>query len=123
MIDYIDLSGEWLLALDKQCNGKDIKYFDTITLPNTTSNAKKGEYNNSREISFLTDTYKFEGWAWFKKRVDFDKLNIRRIYISLNWTSQEMFQNILSVCVNSKPTRINSLSMAKRRSCVANMTE
>lgn len=67
MINKLDLSGEWLLCLDKECKGTDLVFDDTINLPNTTSNAKKGEYNSERETGFLTDTYKFEGFAWFRK--------------------------------------------------------
>ena len=49
MINKLDLSGEWLLCLDKECKGTDLVFDDTINLPNTTSNAKKGEYNTKRE--------------------------------------------------------------------------
>ena len=57
MINKLDLSGKWLLCLDKECKGTDLVFDDTINLPNTTSNAKKGEYNTERETGFLTDTY------------------------------------------------------------------
>ena len=57
MINKLDLSGEWLLCLDKECKGTDLVFDDTINLPNTTSNAKKGEYNTERETGFLTDTF------------------------------------------------------------------
>ena len=52
MINKLDLSGEWLLCLDKECKGTDLVFDDTINLPNTTSNAKKGEYNTERETGF-----------------------------------------------------------------------
>ena len=55
MVNKLDLSGEWLLCLDKECKGTDLVFDDTINLPNTTSNAKKGEYNTKRETGFLTD--------------------------------------------------------------------
>ena len=53
MINKLDLSGKWLLCLDKECKGTDLVFDDTINLPNTTSNAKKGEYNTERETAFL----------------------------------------------------------------------
>ena len=52
MVNKLDLSGEWLLCLDKECKGTDLVFDDTINLPNTTSNAKKGEYNT--ESLFLS---------------------------------------------------------------------
>lgn len=73
MIDFIDLSGEWSLELDEKMEGKELPFSDSITLPNSTSNAGKGRYNENRETGFLTDTYKFEGWAWFSKEVDFSR--------------------------------------------------
>ena len=57
MVNKLDLSGEWLLCLDKECKGTDLVFDDTINLPNTTSNAKKGEYNTERVIVFLSDTF------------------------------------------------------------------
>lgn len=70
MIRKIDLSGVWQLAMDKSCCAEMPKFSDSIYLPNTTSNARKGEPNPERETGFLTDTYKFEGFAWFRKTVD-----------------------------------------------------
>lgn len=71
MIKKFDISGSWQLTLDKDCKGGLLAFTDSITLPDTTSNARKGEYNPKRETGFLTDTYKFEGWAWFKRTVEF----------------------------------------------------
>ena len=64
MIGRIDLSGEWSAALGKP------EYTDTIILPNTSSNAGLGEYNDSRETGYLTDTRAFEGEAWFRRKAD-----------------------------------------------------
>lgn len=86
MINKLDLSGEWLLCLDKECKGTDLVFDDTINLPNTTSNAKKGEYNTERETGFLTDTYKFEGFAWFRKNVDFSALQCENLKLYLERT-------------------------------------
>ncbi len=73
MIGYIDLSGEWSLELDEKMEGKTLPFSDSIRLPNSTSNAKKGRFNKSRKTDCLTDTYQFEGWAWFSKDIDFSK--------------------------------------------------
>ncbi len=73
MIDFIDLSGEWSFELDEKMEGKALPFSDSISLPNSTSNAKKGKYNEKRETGSLTDTYKFEGWAWFSKEVDLSR--------------------------------------------------
>ena len=52
MVNKLDLSGEWLLCLDKECKGTDLVFDDTINLPNTTSNAKKGEYKERNRLSY-----------------------------------------------------------------------
>ena len=70
-MNIIDLSGTWQLYMDYEC--KDcipVSYNDEITLPNTTSNSKKGIKNDRRESGYLTEPYNFEGCAWYKKRVE-----------------------------------------------------
>lgn len=53
MINKLDLSGEWLLCLDKECKGTDLVFDDTINLPNTTSNAKKANTILREKQAFL----------------------------------------------------------------------
>ncbi|MFR6588079.1 MAG: hypothetical protein ACLUSL_10055 [Ruminococcus sp.] len=62
MIARYDLSGVWELSL-AQMAGKQVPaaFDDTISLPGTTSLAKKGTPNPARETGFLTDAYAFEG--------------------------------------------------------------
>ena len=72
----INLHGKWNFQLDADKTGINNELFkkeldDTIILPTTTSEAKKGEVNIAREVSFLTDLYKFEGFAWFSKEIEF----------------------------------------------------
>lgn len=88
MINKINLEGEWQLFLDKDKSEtcETVAYNDTIRLPNSTSNAKKGEYNKNKEVGSLTDTYKFEGWAWYKKIIDTTGLQGNRAYIHLERT-------------------------------------
>ena len=70
MINSIDLKGRWSVALDKERSGNEPEYTDSIILPDTTSHAGLGEYNDKRETGFLTDTRLFEGDAWFSREVD-----------------------------------------------------
>ena len=70
MINRIDLSGEWRVALDRERKGAGPVYTDTIVLPDTTSHAGLGEINNKREEGFLTDTRLFEGDAWYSRSID-----------------------------------------------------
>lgn len=66
----IDLSGEWAAFLDEsKSETPPDKYPDKIMLPDTTSNAKLGKRNTEKSIGCLTDLYKFEGYAWYRKRV------------------------------------------------------
>ena len=44
---------------------------DTIILPSVTSLAEKGRINENREDGFLTDKYKYEGYAWYYKALMF----------------------------------------------------
>ena len=50
MVNKLDLSGEWLLCLDKECKGTDLVFDDTINLPNTTSNAFLQTHINLRAL-------------------------------------------------------------------------
>ncbi|MBO5449031.1 MAG: beta-glucuronidase [Ruminococcus sp.] len=86
MVSIMDLSGEWKLALDKECRGENLVYSDSIVLPNTTSNARKGEFNSAREEGFLTDTYKFEGWAWFSRKADLSAIKCSTLKLFLERT-------------------------------------
>lgn len=75
MFTEINLSGEWGFYLDKDMSGIESALFntygnDTISLPSTTSIAQKGKPNPEREIDCLTDSFKFEGFAWFFKNID-----------------------------------------------------
>lgn len=75
-MNRIDLSGIWNLKLDSEKIGVEKKYFedidfsDTIDLPGTISQQKKSPKTDERATGFLTDPYKFEGWAWYKKNVE-----------------------------------------------------
>ncbi|MBR4554808.1 MAG: beta-glucuronidase [Ruminococcus sp.] len=70
MIDYIDLSGEWELSVAPGNLPHLTSFHDTITLPGTLSCSGKGPLNNERETGFLTDAHKFEGTAYFRKKIE-----------------------------------------------------
>ncbi len=64
----IDLRGMWRLALSKASDELPPEHYpDTISLPNTISNAKKTARNSERATGFLTDHYSYEGYAWFSR--------------------------------------------------------
>ncbi|MCR5624228.1 MAG: beta-glucuronidase [Lachnospiraceae bacterium] len=92
MKSKIDLSGIWDFMLDAEKEGIEKgffekKYNDTISLPGTTSQQQKGEINTEREIGTLTDIYKFEGYAWFRKKVSLDGINKdSRVFLYLERT-------------------------------------
>ncbi len=72
-----DLSGVWDFSMAQMANGMPPSAFsDTITLPGTTSLAKKGTFNPKRETGFLTDAYAFEGQAWFRKTLYIEPENM-----------------------------------------------
>ena len=70
MYTKIDLSGIWDFQLDEEKEGIKLPFSDTITLPGTTSYSKKGNINEDIEVAFLTDEYKFEGYAWFSRTIE-----------------------------------------------------
>lgn len=72
MKNIIYLDGSWDFRLDADKAGLNQGYFhssfnDTINLPGTTSQSKKVTPNKEREPGFLTDEYRFEGYAWYRK--------------------------------------------------------
>lgn len=74
----INLSGKWLLKLDEQKLGISKKFYencnfdDFINLPGTVSEQQKSPKTQERATGFLTDSYKFEGWAWFQKEINLE---------------------------------------------------
>ncbi len=70
MLTRIGLEGIWELQLDERKEGLREPLADTMTLPGTTSYARKGKPNEAVETGALTDVYKFEGYAWFSREVD-----------------------------------------------------
>lgn len=73
MREIVNLCGEWQMRFcDGECMTEGFE--DTIILPDTTSNAKKGKLNPKREKGHLTDIYKFEGSCAFRRVITLPKL-------------------------------------------------
>lgn len=94
----IDLRGKWEFCPDADKVGIENKYYgraldDTIILPTTTAAAKKGIRGNAKETGYLTETYHFEGYAWYSRILeipeehigDLAQLVIERTRISYVW--------------------------------------
>lgn len=94
----IDLSGVWEFCLDADKVGVEKKYYgrtleDTIILPGTTTEARKGIHGNRKETGYLTEPYHFEGYAWYSRTLeipeerigDLAQLVIERTRISYVW--------------------------------------
>ncbi|WP_309242012.1 sugar-binding domain-containing protein [Paenibacillus sp. S150] len=65
----ISLEGEWKLQLDKEKQGRQLPFSEVISLPGTTSYARKGTKNEEIAVGALTDEYLFEGQAWYSKEI------------------------------------------------------
>ena len=71
-----DLAGTWQFLLDKDKMGikqelyRQASFEDVIELPTTTAEAKKGEKGRERCTGCLTETYHFEGYAWYLKEIE-----------------------------------------------------
>ena len=66
-----DISGNWEVYLDDSKTGKlPKKYEYVISLPNSTSNAQLGKMNDEKKYGCLTDLYKFEGHAYYRKTIN-----------------------------------------------------
>lgn len=70
MYSTMNLDGVWKLQLDTLKQGLSLPFQDSITLPGTTSHARKGVKNESVLVGALTDEYFFEGYAWFSREVE-----------------------------------------------------
>lgn len=110
-MNKINLHGQWKFEPDEEKIGVNKKFFnkeldDTITLPTTTSEAKKGKVNTKVQLGHLTDLYKFEGYAWFSKEVDFPKnydekyieLVMERTRITHVWVDENFVGTYNSLC-------------------------
>ena len=111
MITKIDLKGDWGFRADEEMLGINEHFFskepnDTIILPSVTSLAEKGRINENREDGFLTDKYKYEGYAWYYKSVDVSaipeksrvELFLERTRITKLWVNGSFVGEFDSLC-------------------------
>ena len=98
--DRIDLSGEWLFALDRDATmqpGQPLS--ETVRLPGTTDTNQKGDPLARRdETTHLSRLYSYKGRAWYRKTVDIPKTwKKRRVWLYLERTKPT------AVYVDGKP--------------------
>lgn len=92
MIKKLDLTGSWHFAMDPAKEGiKTQQYLtqpeDTISLPGTTSQAKKGTPSDLRETGCLTDPWLFEGYAWYSRDISLEDEDLgKNIFLYLERT-------------------------------------
>lgn len=92
MIKRVDLAGVWHFAMDSAKEGIHNNQYltlpeDTISLPGTTSQAKKGVPSDVRETGCLTDPFLFEGYAWYSKEISLEEENLgKNIFLYLERT-------------------------------------
>ncbi|MBD5493312.1 MAG: hypothetical protein HDR12_02730, partial [Lachnospiraceae bacterium] len=84
-MEKINLAGEWKFRLDYGKEGIIKKYYsddleDTINLPGTTAQQKKGEVNPAKETGYLTETYHFEGYAWYSREIIISDENMGKMF-------------------------------------------
>lgn len=79
MLSKLNLSGVWQLSLDEERKGLPQTFEDTMELPGTTSHARKGRRNEEQLTGSLTDEYKFEGSAWFRKEIEVPAESAERV--------------------------------------------
>lgn len=107
----VDLSGVWGFCLDVEKQGIEKKYYmdnlnDTIQLPSTTALSKKGQYNNLREVGYLTEEYPFTGYAWYSRKIVLEEgweskvvtLFLERTRISSVWVNGQYVGTKDSLC-------------------------
>ena len=84
MMKTLNLAGIWNFAMDAEKKGiTDNQHLtvpeDTISLPGTISQAKKGTPSDIRESGFLTDPYLFEGYAWYYREITLEEEDMDKI--------------------------------------------
>jgi Glycosyl hydrolases family 2, sugar binding domain/Glycosyl hydrolases family 2/Glycosyl hydrolases family 2, TIM barrel domain len=83
----VDLAGQWQFALDTAGIGMEHKWYlsdltDSINLPGTTDLNQKGFKNEDTTTMHLNRVYKYEGVAWYRKKVIVPE-NFRNKHIQL----------------------------------------
>ena len=70
MIEKIHLTYEkWNFLLSKEKPDINVNFEDTVTLPSTVQQMKKPPVTDERSAGYLTDPYRFEGYALYERKV------------------------------------------------------
>ncbi len=127
MIRKLDLSGRWNFCLDKEKRGLDYLYYnehfqESINLPTTVSEAKKGSPSQEEHTYFLTDPYQFEGYTWYSREVEFPEvigkecfLVLERTRISHVWVDSRYVGSDNSLCTSHRYQLTQFLTLSKHR--------
>ena len=109
--DNIDLSGQWRLALDYNNQGLQnewYKYYsqwDSMSLPGTTDEAKKGRPESKRK-------YAYRGYAWYEKEVTIpENWRGKRVMFSIERAKGSM------VCLMDNTSAVTPLISVNRNFC------
>lgn len=101
----IDLSGVWQAALDAAMQETfPAAYPYEMVLPSTTSAAGLGDINPECPEGYLTDEHKFEGYAWFRRRVNVPQkathglLRLERTRMTTVWLDGVCLGSCNSLC-------------------------
>ncbi len=87
----IDLSGTWSFCMDPEKCGINKNYSkgiykDSIILPGTVSEAKKGVPSKKGNTGYLTDPYLFEGHTWYSRMAELPAEDEKEYFLVLERT-------------------------------------
>ena len=88
----IDLSGSWFFCMDRDGTGESKGYQtvmpkeDTILLPSTVSESKKGIPSKEAPVDHLTDPYLFEGSTWYSRQIELTEYAEQECFLVLEKT-------------------------------------
>ena len=125
MTSYIPLAGVWEFLDDQQKRfagfpPKAEDFNDTITLPSTTAQAKKGTPNPNRETGFLTEVYPYKGNAWFRMVVEIPAEHRRNVTLYMERTRvSEVWVNGVRVGTNNSLCTPHSYDLSAFSACDA----
>ncbi|MBQ8012694.1 MAG: beta-glucuronidase, partial [Oscillospiraceae bacterium] len=125
MTSYIPLAGVWEFLDDQQKRfagfpPKAEDFNDTITLPSTTAQAKKGTPNPNRETGFLTEVYPYKGNAWFRTVVEIPAEHRRNVTLYMERTRvSEVWVNGVRVGTNNSLCTPHSYDLSAFSACDA----
>lgn len=94
--EQISLAGAWQFALDTADTGIDRQWYlaelaDRIDLPGTTDSNRKGFLNRDTSTMHLNRVYKYEGVAWYRKKVIIpESFDNKHIVLSLERSKSSM---------------------------------